>query len=43
VNADNLDEFLRGVDLYVDGLDFFAFSARPRDIRCLWPDWGCRQ
>lgn len=24
----NLDEFLRDVDLYVDGLDFFAFDAR---------------
>lgn len=28
VSAENLDEFLAGVDLYVDGLDFFAFSAR---------------
>jgi len=28
VNADNLDEFLGDVDLYVDGLDFFAFGAR---------------
>lgn len=28
VNAGNLDEFFRDVDLYVDGLDFFAFSAR---------------
>ncbi|WP_374480071.1 ThiF family adenylyltransferase [Zoogloea sp.] len=28
VNAGNLDEFLAGVDLYVDGLDFFAFTAR---------------
>jgi molybdopterin/thiamine biosynthesis adenylyltransferase len=28
VNAENLDAFLDGVDLYVDGLDFFAFSAR---------------
>jgi molybdopterin/thiamine biosynthesis adenylyltransferase len=28
VSADNLDDFLAGVDLYVDGLDFFAFSAR---------------
>lgn len=28
VSADNLDGFLRGVDLYVDGLDFFAFEAR---------------
>lgn len=28
VQHDSVDEFLRGVDLYVDGLDFFAFSAR---------------
>ena len=28
VTAENLDEFLRDVDLYVDGLDFFAFDAR---------------
>lgn len=28
VNSDNLDEFFRDVDLYVDGLDFFAFPAR---------------
>lgn len=28
VSAGNLDEFLDGVDLYVDGLDFFAFPAR---------------
>lgn len=28
VRQDNLDDFLRGVDLYVDGLDFFAFAAR---------------
>ena len=28
VNADNLDDFFRDVDLYVDGLDFFAFEAR---------------
>ncbi|WP_028999240.1 ThiF family adenylyltransferase [Azohydromonas australica] len=28
VNAGNVDAFLEGVDLYVDGLDFFAFSAR---------------
>jgi molybdopterin/thiamine biosynthesis adenylyltransferase len=28
VNADNLPEFMGGVDLYVDGLDFFAFQAR---------------
>lgn len=28
VQEDTLDEFLKGVDIYVDGLDFFAFSAR---------------
>lgn len=28
VDARNVDEFLDGVDLYVDGLDFFAFQAR---------------
>jgi molybdopterin/thiamine biosynthesis adenylyltransferase len=28
VNTHNLDAFLEGVDLYVDGLDFFAFDAR---------------
>ncbi len=28
VHAENLDEFMAGVDLYVDGLDFFAFRAR---------------
>ncbi|WP_295753754.1 ThiF family adenylyltransferase [Undibacterium sp.] len=28
VSQENLSEFLAGVDLYVDGLDFFAFSAR---------------
>lgn len=28
VNASNLDNFFRDVDLYVDGLDFFAFEAR---------------
>ncbi|MEO7560049.1 MAG: ThiF family adenylyltransferase [Nitrosospira sp.] len=28
VTAGNLDEFLEGVDIYVDGLDFFAFQAR---------------
>ncbi len=30
VDAQNLAEFFRGVDLYVDGLDFFAFDARER-------------
>jgi len=28
VDAGNMAEFLNGVDLYVDGLDFFAFAAR---------------
>lgn len=28
VTESNLDAFLEGVDLYVDGLDFFAFKAR---------------
>ena len=28
VTPGNLDEFLDGVDLYIDGLDFFAFEAR---------------
>lgn len=28
VTAANVDAFLDGVDLYVDGLDFFAFDAR---------------
>ena len=28
VQSDNVDEFLRDVDVYVDGLDFFALPAR---------------
>ena len=28
VSAKNVDDFLAGADLYVDGLDFFAFKAR---------------
>lgn len=28
VTQENLDEFLDGVDVYVDGLDFFAFGPR---------------
>jgi molybdopterin/thiamine biosynthesis adenylyltransferase len=28
VNRENIDAFFEGVDLYIDGLDFFAFSAR---------------
>ncbi|MCU0810384.1 MAG: ThiF family adenylyltransferase [Thiobacillaceae bacterium] len=30
VDEQNLPEFFRDVDLYVDGLDFFAFDARER-------------
>lgn len=28
INADNLADFFEGVDMYVDGLDFFVFSIR---------------
>jgi len=28
VTQDNLEDFLHGVDLYIDSLDFFAFEAR---------------
>ena len=28
VTPDNVDEFLRDVDLYIDGIDFFAMDAR---------------
>src|SRR5581483_6895237 len=28
LTAENMDEFLRGVDIYVDSLDFFAFNIR---------------
>lgn len=28
VTAENMTQFFQGVDLYVDGLDFFAFQAR---------------
>ena len=30
VNQDNLQTFFQDVDIYVDGLDFFAFDARER-------------
>ena len=33
VNEQNLSEFFRDVDLYVDGLDFFAFEAREQVFR----------
>lgn len=28
IDAGNVDEFLQGVDLYIDGLDYFAVAAR---------------
>ncbi len=28
IHSDSLDDFLKDVDVYVDGLDFFAFEAR---------------
>lgn len=28
VNEQNIDDFLSGIDLYVDGLDFFVFAVR---------------
>ncbi|MFL6673679.1 MAG: ThiF family adenylyltransferase [Massilia sp.] len=35
INNDNLGEFLSGVDLYVDALDFFAFAIRQQTFaRC---------
>lgn len=33
VNKENIDEFLSGVDLYLDGLDFFAFQVRELTFR----------
>lgn len=30
IGSDCIEDFLDGVDLYVDGLDFFAFSARQK-------------
>jgi molybdopterin/thiamine biosynthesis adenylyltransferase len=33
VNEQNLAEFFRDVDLYIDGLDFFAFEAREQVFR----------
>jgi len=33
VQNDNVDAFLEGADLYIDGLDFFAFSARQMIFR----------
>lgn len=37
IESNSLDEFLDGADVYVDGLDFFAFSARMMTFR------GCEQ
>lgn len=36
VTADNVGEFLRGVDLYVDGIDFFAMEARRLLFAACW-------
>lgn len=36
VNAGNLGDFLDGVDIYVDGLDFFAFQARRDTFRACY-------
>lgn len=33
INETNVARFLKGVDVYVDGLDFFAFSARQLTFR----------
>ncbi len=30
INEDNIDEFLQGVDLYIDGLDFFVLDIRQK-------------
>jgi len=30
INEENLDEFLKGVDLYIDGLDFFVLDIRQK-------------
>jgi molybdopterin/thiamine biosynthesis adenylyltransferase len=36
VDDSNLSEFLAGVDVYIDGLDFFAFSARQATFAACW-------
>ncbi|MEQ8848793.1 ThiF family adenylyltransferase [Botrimarina sp.] len=33
IGPDNLDRFFDGADLYIDGLDFWAFSVRPLVFR----------
>lgn len=33
VSPDNLSDFLADVDIYIDGLDFFAFSARQQTFK----------
>ncbi len=30
INEENLDEFLKGIDLYIDGLDFFVLDIRQK-------------
>lgn len=36
VTQDNLDAFLEDVDIYVDGLDFFAFDIRQAVFEACW-------
>ena len=36
VSMDNLDDFLDGVDLYVDALDYFAFDIRRAVFAACW-------
>jgi molybdopterin/thiamine biosynthesis adenylyltransferase/nitroreductase len=36
VTEDNLDDFLRGVDAVVDGMDFFNFAMRQRIFKRAW-------
>jgi molybdopterin/thiamine biosynthesis adenylyltransferase len=36
VSPENMDEFLEGVDVYVDSLDYFAFSIRSRVFKACY-------
>ena len=36
VDKGNLGDFLKGVDVYIDGLDFFAFAARQATFAACW-------
>lgn len=36
VDEGNLGDFLGGVDVYIDGLDFFAFTARQATFAACW-------